>query len=268
MIKENLRRLIFFNPTVESFIRKNILVYIRNQELEQKLIKELPKNYFNLCIDIGAGVGEYTTLLAKKSKLTIAFEPLGENLKILKHFENVKIKIEGTALSDRDGYSELLLTNIDTFHSTLSTTNQTTIKYFSGRKEIKTQKLDTYISLMDNNNIDFIKIDVEGHEFAVLKGAEHILQTMHPILLIEMEHRHGTKIQEIFEYLENMQYQGYYTLDGRIYDYINFTKYLELWGSSNNDSKPPVNNFLFIEKKSHFITEIYSRTKKIEFVVK
>jgi FkbM family methyltransferase len=38
--------------------------------------------------------------------------------------------------------------------------------------------------------VGFIKIDVEGHELAVINGATTLLTTQRPLLLIEIEARH------------------------------------------------------------------------------
>ena len=47
--------------------------------------------------------------------------------------------------------------------------------------------------------IGFIKIDVEGHEHAVLLGAEATIDRHRPIVLLETEYRHGAPIAAIFD---------------------------------------------------------------------
>ena len=54
-----------------------------------------------------------------------------------------------------------------------------------------------------------MKIDVEGHEGAVLKGARTLLQGQGPNLLIEIEERHKAgAIEAIREFLTPLGYQG------------------------------------------------------------
>ncbi len=63
----------------------------------------------------------------------------------------------------------------------------------------------------------FIKIDVEGHELAVLRGAEGLLRACHPALLIEAsdEHRPGA-LESIRAFLEPLGYRGYVAENGRM----------------------------------------------------
>jgi FkbM family methyltransferase len=57
---------------------------------------------------------------------------------------------------------------------------------------------------------DFIKIDVEGHELAVLAGGRSILETHHPLLLIECEARHRPDgdVRPVLELLCGLGYVG------------------------------------------------------------
>ena len=54
--------------------------------------------------------------------------------------------------------------------------------------------------------ISFIKCDVEGHEFAVLRGAERLLARSKPALLVEIEERHGQTVSEVVGYLSDRGY--------------------------------------------------------------
>ena len=58
--------------------------------------------------------------------------------------------------------------------------------------KIKTTTLDE--ELINEKRVDLIKIDVEGGEFAVLKGSEKIINKFHPVIIFE----HGLHHQLIF----------------------------------------------------------------------
>lgn len=67
---------------------------------------------------------------------------------------------------------------------------------------ISTIKIDTYCE-RSTYQPDFIKIDVEGHELAVLRGAERLLSSGNPpMLMVEVQSDH----QEIFAKLRNYEY--------------------------------------------------------------
>ncbi len=56
-------------------------------------------------------------------------------------------------------------------------------------------------------NIAFMKIDVEGHEAAVLRGAQQLLQAESPVLLIEIERRHhSTSFEQVEDFLRTFSY--------------------------------------------------------------
>ena len=83
---------------------------------------------------------------------------------------------------------------------------------------VKTENFDSIevdIRLLDSfcfENIGFIKIDVEGHELHVLKGAKHLLRLQKPVLLIEMEQRHLTSgsVYDAFSFLQQIGYRVYF----------------------------------------------------------
>ena len=55
------------------------------------------------------------------------------------------------------------------------------------------------------------KIDVEGHEYSVIEGAEATLLASKPALLLEIEQRHiGRPINEVFDKILSMGYHGFF----------------------------------------------------------
>ncbi len=68
---------------------------------------------------------------------------------------------------------------------------------------ISTIKIDTYCE-QSAFKPDFIKVDVEGHELAVLRGAEKLLSSGNPpMLMVEVQSDH----QEIIAMLRNYEYR-------------------------------------------------------------
>ena len=68
--------------------------------------------------------------------------------------------------------------------------------------KIKTAKLDNF----NFKNISFIKIDVEGHELKLLKGAKKIFKVNKPDCLIEIKKKNLLKVKKFFNDL-NVKYR-------------------------------------------------------------
>ncbi|HET7439850.1 MAG TPA: FkbM family methyltransferase, partial [Terriglobales bacterium] len=60
----------------------------------------------------------------------------------------------------------------------------------------------TLLGPTSGERVGFINVDAEGHEFAVLRGGEGLIAKHRPVLLIELEYRHGAQVLEIFEWLQ------------------------------------------------------------------
>ena len=83
--------------------------------------------------------------------------------------------------------------------------------------EVPTVTLDQVLLAppWSEERVAFVNIDVEGHEFAVLKGGERMIALQRPVLLIEIEYRHGAPVSEIFDWLKKRGYSAQALLDGR-----------------------------------------------------
>jgi FkbM family methyltransferase len=123
-------------------------------------------------VDIGAYLGYYSLMMCGNFHRIFAFEPSPLNLKLLR--QNIRnrgaknISCVGMAVSDKDGTSTLhLSSNGLSWHSLLaSSTKPHGIK-------VRTCTLSTYFK--NEPQIDLVKVDVEGAEWMVLKGAEPII---------------------------------------------------------------------------------------------
>jgi FkbM family methyltransferase len=75
------------------------------------------------------------------------------------------------------------------------------------------RKLDDY----DFDAVGFIKIDVEGHELSVLRGASNTIERHRPLMLIEIEDRHKPNaICNAHNFLGNLGYEGYFLLNKKL----------------------------------------------------
>jgi FkbM family methyltransferase len=98
-------------------------------------------------------------------------------------------------------------------------------------------------------DLDFIKIDTEGHEMSVIAGAAATLKASNPALLIEIEQRHHREqpIAKIFNQIAQLGYQGFFLRNGRLIalDEFDVDRDQSLAAFAANDVRY-LNNFLFL----------------------
>lgn len=156
-------------------------------------------------MDIGANTGIYSlvTKTLNPNAQVYAFEPIARTFyKLVENSQinNFEIICEQIAISDKDGISYIF--DPLTEHNNLATLSEEVadLNKINRKTQITTKKLSTYILDHHILHIDLIKIDVEGHEPAVLKGMEEHLHSMQPTLLIEINSdAMGAKIEEIIK---------------------------------------------------------------------
>jgi FkbM family methyltransferase len=153
-------------------------------------------------IDVGANKGDFTLLAARLSGLSgmvIAIEPEPENHSILQrsielnHYTNIRVL--QVALSDRDGTANLQIGSSSGAH-TLS-------PEFNGLRTVAvpTMTLDGVVAEQQLRSVDMIKIDVQGLELAVLRGATETLRANPRIILLLDLPKQSEKRRAIGDYL-------------------------------------------------------------------
>lgn len=163
-------------------------------------------------IDVGANIGVYPLSLFKEAKLIYAFEPEKENYKRLVQnlkFADVKntIPINKAVSSSNQKQVSLYINKEDSGWHSLS------VKYPGRIQKVQTITLDNFIRLNKIKNIGLIKIDVEGAEFEVVRGAIKTLLKLHPPVLVEFNKlwsgRAGQELNEIYAVFKNNNYIAY-----------------------------------------------------------
>jgi FkbM family methyltransferase len=79
-----------------------------------------------------------------------------------------------------------------------------------GTEGAATATLDAYMAAAGVNRVDFMKIDVDGHEMEVLKGAGTVLRTYKPLIMIELApYVHQANPHEFDDLIEEITALGY-----------------------------------------------------------
>jgi FkbM family methyltransferase len=166
-------------------------------------------------IDIGANIGLYSYFLLPHSSAVLAFEPLPQMQKRLRRMLGDRITIYPVALSDRDGECEIRLPRGWPYWATIEPINPLALAAHKPveRITVPTRRLDSYELI----GIGFIKIDVEGHEEAVLRGSLQTIVRNRPTIVIEIEEQHNPgSINRVRALLESLSYHGCFFSDGEM----------------------------------------------------
>ncbi len=225
-------------------IHYRALCYWRWGEREVRLVRHLCQ-HDKLSVDVGAHEGLYTYFLQRHSAATVAFEPNPPFHESLISTFPHRIRILHYALSNKSGDATLRIPVADhrTFAGSATIESENIFDECTSIR-VETRTLDSF----NFENVGFIKIDVEGHELSVLKGAEQTISTYCPNFIIEIEERHKNgSISSTHTYLKSLGYLGFFLIGDTIqgFDYFDCTKHQN---TDNINKGLYVNNFLFIHK--------------------
>ena len=169
----------------------------------------------SVVIDIGANYGVYTLSMAHvvgPSGAVYAFEPASRTASYLRDSLDAngfrQVVLAQAALSSAPGLLPLTLHDNSELNSlTATATDNAAVEW------VDVVTLDECLDRYSWSAIDFLKIDAEGEELKILKGAERFLSTLSP--LIEFEIRAGTSFNfEMIEELKLYDFQFYRLLPG------------------------------------------------------
>jgi len=189
-------------------------IYYSGFELKDcRVVKRLVKPG-NVVIDAGANVGYYSLLIAKWMRgegAVHAFEPFPEtarrferNLKLNPHLQPI-VRLHRSALSDFTGKLSMKVPDQE---------NQGCNYLEKGGDEVSVTTLDAFCEKEGLNRVDLLKIDVEGSEVALLRGAEQTIGRFHPVLMIEANpstlQRFGYTSRDLIEGIGRYGYRLHY----------------------------------------------------------
>ncbi|HLB06856.1 MAG TPA: FkbM family methyltransferase [Alphaproteobacteria bacterium] len=186
---------------------------LKRGEPELRLVPFLARSD-RISIDAGANKGVYTRWLARFSKHVHAFEPNPKLFRILTRALPGNVSCHAAALAERSGTATLRIPyGPKGFSNQRASLNPNAAKGKVVEIEVETRALDDY----GFDDVGFIKIDVEGFELAVLKGARETLRRCRPALLVEIEEAHsGEPLETSLSAIEALGYAGLFLKRGTL----------------------------------------------------
>lgn len=190
-------------------ISTELLILKTHEPLTTKILEnELREDM--ICLDIGSNIGYYALLECRKTRKVIAIEPaplnfsfLRKNIK-LNNFKN--IDTISLAFSDIDGEVPFLL------HSGSNCCRVVDKKEAVHKGEVikvKSETLDQFCSEL-SCKIDFLRMDVEGHELHIVKGGLNTIKKFKPMILMEV-HRDLIGLNSTITLLHILRNIGYHS---------------------------------------------------------
>jgi FkbM family methyltransferase len=170
-------------------------------------------------LDIGAHHGLYTLLASKRvgrSGMVIAFEPSPRESKRLKRHIQVNkcrnVRIESVALGASRGQANLFL--VQGSEDYCNSLRPPAVQAQTESISVPITTLDDFLVKANVGTVHFVKLDVEGAELDVLRGAVELLQaTPRPVLMVEVydvrTEPWGYKAQDIVKFLHHVDYEWF-----------------------------------------------------------
>jgi len=190
----------------------------------QELIKGI-----KVFVDVGASLGQYTYYANKTIKNgviyaieadPVRYKRLLELSKIWESESTNKINVIHAAVSDRIGEIKFFTSNSNISGGLFT---REIAKAADVQWEEITVKSITLDSLLSDIIVDFIKIDVEGAEYRVIRGAEKILRDSKPRIFMEIHSWYDKDVKHFPQEVFNIFY-GYKYSFSEIHHHFLFTK--------------------------------------------
>ena len=180
----------------------------RDGEWELRLLKRYGSGKA-LAVDIGANNGTYSYHMSRHFAEVVAFEPNPMFARFLSRLP-ARVKTQAVALSDHGGEGTL----------SIPVGSNGEAPGWASLEQIDSQARALQVPLRTLDSFDlapsFIKIDVEGHEHAVLSGARATIGKHRPVVLVEVEERHRKgSVEALRQMMESWGYEGFFFEDGQ-----------------------------------------------------
>ena len=189
----------------DDFIGKRI----KKNGLYEKPTLEFVRGYLSdriepVIADVGANIGNHSLDFSTYASRVYSFEPVGETFGLLKknieenNIDNV-IPVN-RALSDEPGVSEIFIIPRNAGASSFE-------ERYPGSEKLEVVKIvgDSFFAEQDIDRLDFIKVDVEGHEEQTLRGLMKTIRKFQPTIMMEWRDLEAIKKINESRFLEELK---------------------------------------------------------------
>lgn len=203
------------------FLHRAYKARYRDQRAELRaLVEALSPG--DVAVDVGANKGSYLLWLSRAvvDGRVVAFEPqpgLADYLTRACAAAGLRnVTVEACGVSNAEGTRTLFVPgSSDSPSATFESVSPGSESVRSVTVPVVT--LDRYLA-RETRRVRAIKIDVEGHELSVLRGATEVLREHRPRLVMECESRHlaGADVATVLEFLRSLAYDGHFVHRARL----------------------------------------------------
>jgi FkbM family methyltransferase len=167
----------YLDITDKGLSQDLLLNGIREPYITKSVQQELHAD--DVCLDIGANIGYYVLQEARYAKKVYAIEPVKESVELLQ--KNIKannynnVEVFQLACGDKNSVDYINVSEKRNWSSMYSSNG----REFVRRDEIKVVTVDEFIK--GKQTPTFIRMDVEGYEYEIVKGMKELLSSGSPL---------------------------------------------------------------------------------------
>jgi FkbM family methyltransferase len=237
------------------------LMYNGFEEPEMRLVSRLLRPGMTV-LDIGAHHGLYTLLASKlvgERGHVIAFEPSPREVRKLARHIRVNgcrnVRLEACALAEESKEGELFV--VDGSRDWGNSLRPPAVAESTHTMNVSIRRLDEVLAERNIERVDFIKLDTEGAELLILRGAYKLLQTPpRPIILAEVQDERtqpwGYAAREITQLLAGWHYHWFF-----------ITEAGELFPAAADDERYDANLLAVPEERIDEVRHLFAKNREI-----
>lgn len=204
----------YFSPAFDD-LRLRALAGFEGWEDGGRRVATLIANHAKVVVDVGAYTGVYSLSAAAQSSSVrvIAVEPSEKAARAIERSAKAnqfsQIQVIRAIASHRDGDTVELLAQQGRGTSTISVEPT----FHSGETFVVDKRPTVRLDTLEITGVDFLKVDVEGHELAVLQGAESCIRENKPVVIIEL--LSDVTLSAVAKLMERLGYRSPQIVDSR-----------------------------------------------------